>query len=90
MTDSNAKDTAPERQLTFGEKAVGLTFNPGGNPKVEAIKKSFAATIDLLQDYRAGNPNEEKHPEVSRMLSVAITECQTAQMWAVKAVTWQY
>ena len=29
-------------------------------------------------------------PEVSRMLSVAITDAQTAQMWAVKAVTWQY
>lgn len=32
-----AKET--ERQLTFGEKAVGITFNVGGNSKVEAIKK---------------------------------------------------
>jgi hypothetical protein len=23
-------------------------------------------------------------------LSIAITEAQTSQMWAVKAVTWQY
>ena len=45
-----------ERTLTFGEKAVGLSFNPSG--------------------------------ERRRMLSIAITEAQTAQMWAVKAATW--
>lgn len=77
------------RPFTFGEKAVGLTFNPGGNPKVESIKRKFADLIDELEGYR--NPqNAERHPEVMRMLSVAITEAQTAQMWAVKAVTWQY
>jgi len=27
--------------------------------------------------------------EVKRLCSVAITEAQTAQMWAVKAITWQ-
>lgn len=71
--------------LTFGEKAVGLTFNPGNNPAVEDIKKRFASTIDFLNDLRAGSND----PEVKRMASVAITEAQTAQMWAVKAVTWQ-
>jgi hypothetical protein len=69
---------------SFGEKAVGLSFNPGGNPLVNAIKAHYAATIDLL------HVNRETHtdPEVKRMLSIAITETQTAQMWAVKAVTW--
>lgn len=77
------------RQLTFGEKAVGISFNPGSNPKVESIKRRFADLIDELEGYR--NPqNAERHPEVSRMLSIAITECQSAQMWAVKSVTWQY
>jgi len=28
-------------------------------------------------------------PEVKRLASVAITEAQTAQMWAVKALTWK-
>ena len=83
-----SKEKTP-KQLTFGQKAVGLTFNPGNNAKVESIKQKFAAIIDELEGYR--NPtNEERHPEVSRMLSVAITDAQTAQMWAVKAVTWQY
>lgn len=83
-----AKEKTP-KPLSFGQKAVGLTFNPGNNAKVESIKQKFAAIIDELESYR--NPvNEERHPEVSRMLSIAITEAQTSQMWAVKAVTWQY
>jgi len=72
------------RELSFGEKAVGLTFNPGGNPAVHAIKSQFAIVIDSLHANRETNDN----PEVKRMLSIAITEAQTAQMWAVKAVTW--
>ncbi len=78
------------RPMTKGEKAVGLTFNPGGNDRVNEIKKHYAAIIDLLERYRPGQNGGENHPEVQRMLSVAITESQTAQMWAVKAVTWQY
>ena len=45
-------------EQTFGEKAVGLSFNPSGDDAV------------------------------ARRASVAITEAQTAQMWAVKAITW--
>jgi len=74
------------RELTFGEKAVGITFNPGGNPIVNAIKEQYAKTIDLLYEARELTTNGD----MKRMLSVAITEAQTSQMWAVKAVTWQY
>lgn len=74
------------RQLTFGEKAVGLTFNPGGSDVVNEIKHDFAVVIDDLNTLREKTDNQE----VKRMLSIAITEAQTAQMWAVKAVTWQY
>lgn len=74
-----------ERELTFGEKAVGLTFNPSGDPHVEACKREFAAVIDRMHALR----NATENPEVKRMASVAITEAQTAQMWAVKAITWR-
>lgn len=74
------------REMTFGEKAVGLTFNPSGHEKVNAIKQKQAEYIDLLNQYR----EETTNGEVKRQLSVAITEAQTSQMWAVKAVTWQY
>lgn len=75
-----------QRPMTFGEKAVGLTFNPGGNPLVNIVKEQFSIVIDTLHEQR----NSTDNPEVKRMLSIAITEAQTSQMWAVKAVTWQY
>jgi hypothetical protein len=81
--DSNANAA---RELTFGEKAVGLTFNPGGHPLVNAFKEKYAALIDDLNTAKTASENGE----VKRMLSVAITEAQSSQMWAVKAATWQY
>jgi hypothetical protein len=73
-----------ERKLTFGEKACGVGFNPSNNPHVDPIKKAFAAIVDDLEFLRGTTDNAE----MKRMLSVAIIEAQTAQMWAVKAVTW--
>ena len=72
--------------LTFGEKAVGITFNPGGNNKVNAIKNFASQYIDVLNLYRS----ETDNPEIKRQLSIAITEAQSSQMWAVKAITWGY
>ena len=77
------------RELTFGEKAVGLTFNPGGNSLVSIIKEQFSIVIDTLDKQRE-EAKQEGNSEVVRMLSISITELQTSQMWAVKAVTWQY
>lgn len=74
------------RALTFGEMAVGITFNPSSNPLVNAIKQKAAEYIDILNEARSATTNGE----VKRQLSVAITEAQTSQMWGVKAVTWQY
>lgn len=73
------------REMTFGEKACGVSFNPGGREDVDKIKRSFADVIDLLNEHRM-----DAMPDVARMLNIAITEAQTAQMWAVKAVTWGY
>jgi hypothetical protein len=86
----NAVPEANARPLTFGEKSVGITFNPGKNERVESIKQKFAAIIDELQEIKNPSSGAMQNGEVARMLSVAITEAQTAQMWAVKAVTWQY
>ena len=78
----------PEQELTFGQKAVGITFNPGGNEEVNTIKAAYAAIIDQLNDMKP--PYDGKPNEKSRMIAIAITELQTSQMWAVKAITWQY
>jgi len=73
-----------DRELTYGEKAVGLTSNPSNDPLVQGIKEQFAAIIDSLDAQRNATDNGEK----KRMFSVAITDAQTAQMWAVKAITY--
>lgn len=80
-------NTAGHRPMTFGERAVGLAFNPGGNPKVQAIKEQFALMIDALHNERVEAQGAE-NMEAVRMLSIAVTKAQEAQMWAVKAVTW--
>lgn len=75
-----------DKELTFGEKAVGLTFNPGNNKNVDNCKLIFANVIDNMNNLR----NSTNDAEVKRMCSIAITEAQTAQMWAVKAITWSH
>ena len=71
--------------LTFGQRAVGLTFNPSNDPTVQAIKAKCADLIDEIHELRCNQPDAE----IVRMASIAITELQTAQMWAVKAATWK-
>ena len=73
-----------KENLTFGQRACGVSFNPGGLESVNTLKKAYADLVDKLNDARVFDAD----PEVRRMLSVAITELQTSQMWAVKAVTW--
>lgn len=72
-------------ELTFGQKAVGRNFNPSNDPFVDKMKQHYADIIDQLNELR----NQTQDPEVKRLCSVAITEAQTAQMWAVKAITWK-
>lgn len=74
------------KELTFGEKACGVSFNPGGLEVVNTVKTMYAYQVDMLNGLRELATN----PEVKRMLSIAITEAQTSQMWAVKAVTWSF
>lgn len=74
------------REMTFGEKAVGLTSNPSNDDAVAQCKAEFATVIDRMNDLR----NSTDNAEIKRMASVAITEAQTAQMWAVKAITWKF
>lgn len=71
---------------TFGQKAVGATFNPSQSTLVDEIKNRFAAVIDLLALYRAG---DDVTDEQKRMYSIAITDAQAACMWAVKSATWK-
>lgn len=73
------------KDLTYGERAVGLTFNPSNDVNVQRIKEQYAGIIDTLAGLRATTDDTE----AKRLYSIAITEAQTSQMWAVKAVTWR-
>lgn len=73
-------------ELTYGQKACGVNFNPDGNLHVAAIKQAYADLVDKLDGMRQASSNTE----VKRMLSIAITDTQTSQMWVVKAITWSH
>lgn len=70
------------RVLSFGEDAMGVNFNPSKDEKVEKLKALYAEIADILNRDR-GDYRDER----ARRASIAITEAQGAQMWAVKAVT---
>lgn len=74
-----------QQELTFGQKAVGVTFNPSQNQAVAQVKQQFADLIDNLDAFR-NDPNIGAGAK--RHASVAITDLETAQMRAVKALTW--
>lgn len=82
-----AKPVAPAGKpldLTEGGYRVGVTFNPSNNEAVDHIK---AAAANLI-DYLAPIANNRDHPG-ARCASIAMTEIESAAMWAVKAVTKQ-
>jgi hypothetical protein len=68
---------------SLGEYRVGITFNPGGNPKVDEIKRAAAALIDLCHV----GADQTDDPEVGRLWGLAMTHFEDGAMWAVKAIT---
>jgi hypothetical protein len=77
------------RELTKGEYLVGITFNPGGHPAVNDIKRKAADFIDAVEALRNGEEAASKAQvdQVARLKSLAITHIEDAAMWAVKAAT---
>lgn len=80
---SQGDSTIGVRPLTLGERYVGLTFNPSGDKSVIVVKQAYANIIDLLNALSDGTD------ERARFVEGAITQAITAQMWAVKALTWK-
>jgi len=76
------------RELTFGEKLVGLTFNPSGDDKVTKAKQLCAELADLAaSDY---NERELLSELQSRLFNHTIGEILNAQMNVVKLLTLKY
>lgn len=74
-----------DREMTYGEKMVGLTFNPSGDPNVIEIKKLYAKIIDHC-NYEAIRV-EGDQPMREAFLKQAIQHAVIGQMLAVKGWT---
>ena len=70
-------------ELTFGQKAVGLTFNPSGDELVNKVKQSFADLIDIA------NGVETSSYLGNTLKGMAIRGCIEAQMALVKLITYK-
>lgn len=90
------------RESTFGEKLVGLTFNPSGDEKVQRAKELCAELADLLNDdynskyneelayLRENNYNYKPHSGLKEKLYWhTIGEVLNAQMNVVKILTFK-
>jgi hypothetical protein len=86
MADESQTTTA-NRELTFGEKLVGITFNPSSDDKVAKAKALFAQAADLLKDEMS---SRETSPLSKTIEEAAIADILRAQMMVVKAITLKY
>lgn len=68
--------------MTFGERRVGVDFNPSGSTMVDTIKGKAADLIDGLETAGFNEPGE-----VARLKALAMTDIESAAHWAVKAAT---
>lgn len=81
----NFKDLFSQESIeqTFGEKAVGLQFNPSQLSDVDKVKRAFADIIDKCNDIQCtsylGNT----------LKGMAIRACIEAQMAVVKLITFK-
>mgnify|MGYP003603720872 FL=1 len=79
-------------ELTFGQKAVGLTFNPSGDDNVTKAKQLMAEAIDLLEkDHAEKTDNGNMMSSWTRNVfrTAAFNAIITAQMALVKYLTWK-
>lgn len=77
-------------ELTFGQKQVGVTFNPSSSPLVDNIKRHTASLIDELYDQRYAAGKDGKSGEVLAQFTLAIRAAEDASYRGVKAATWTY
>jgi hypothetical protein len=76
------------RELTFGEKAVGLELHHEDGiifKNIELAKSHCAKPIDQMNDLRS----KSESGEYKALCTIAIRKLQDAQMAMAKAITWQ-
>lgn len=71
--------------MTKGEYMVGINFNPSNSDSVNELIKTFAKMIDMVN--QIDDTETMEVTEVKRLKELAITQIETASMFAVKAAT---
>ena len=66
-----------------GQRLVRCAHNPSGNTSVDEVKLQAADFIDLLDHWIPDGERSER----ARCKNLAVTQIETAAMFAVKAVT---
>lgn len=80
MSDKN-------KDLTPGEQAVGLTCNPSNREDVQEIKTLMARVFDIVEKSVPADDGTVPTARKRKLRDAALQEIITAQMWAVKVVT---
>lgn len=77
-----------QREMTYGEKAVGLNFNHAEgetHDEVHEAKVTFAKLIDLVEGKRTANDSRF----ANTLKTYAVQTLIAAQMAVVKVLTWK-
>lgn len=75
------------RELSFGEKLVGITFNPSNDDKVTKLKSLFAEAANIINEEYTGSPESFTK---NILFNHTVGEILNAQMNCVKLVTLKY
>jgi hypothetical protein len=93
LAEVNHPDPSANIALTKGQEVMAVSFNPGQRVDVAEIKQSFADAYDTIERHvseRVGGPmmlDATVAGNIQRLAAIAKTNLETAQMYAVKAVT---
>jgi len=78
------------RELSYGEKLVGINFNPSSDNKVDRVKALCAELADIINQ-EVGVINEDSTTALQKILfNHTIGEILNAQMNIVKLITLKY
>jgi hypothetical protein len=90
-SESEQEVVPAQTTLSAGQKTVRFNLHDNQHGAIAGLKLKAAAFIDACHDLRgqidSENPEPNRSSEVWRMTALAITQAETAVMWAVKAAT---
>jgi len=75
---------------SFGERLVGIDFNPSGDDKVKRAKQLFAEAANLLEEAKISSIENGTYTAIrTQLFEHAVGEVLNAQMCTVKLLTFK-